>query len=380
MSNAAAATLNSAPGPAGDSAWALTAEPVLNLRPNETSGRFLHQVGGIERLPDGRFVVENRGSRELLIFDSTGVFLEAWGARGEGPGEFVRMSGIFSCGVDHLAVAEPQRITIFDTHGNVLRTYRRMRELSGTGIDVRGVGEDCESLFTTAPDRRYEPTGLGTHSHMVRAFHSSHGRVDTLGTFRGPESLADATGRPAVRLPFAHGANWASDGTVLYYGWGDRPEIAVIGADGAILNVIRWNPDTAHAAEAEWLAYEADRQALIASDPAAASIYPAREDLPRPPVLPFFGPADPFGTALRTSDTGHLWVRHFTRYLAAPRERRPPTERWTVFDSEGTWLTDMTMPDNLELRSIRGDIVLGITRDSLGVEQVLGYRIVRRPR
>ena len=55
-----------------------------------SSGEWtIFEVEDLDRLEDGRLVVLNGGSRELLMFSRDGEFLRAIGRRGEGPGEFV---------------------------------------------------------------------------------------------------------------------------------------------------------------------------------------------------------------------------------------------------------------------------------------------------
>lgn len=361
--------------------WSLSSEPTLVVGPAVGSDRFLYRVGDVERLEVGRLIVENRGSGELFVFDSTGLFLDAWGGEGEGPGEFRSMLRLFRCTDGRLVEFESHRMTFLDSDGRLLQTTGLPPEVAGHQKEVRGVGEDCQATFFTGLVPRYDPTGIGTHHYPVQAFWVSLAtpRIDTLGTFLGPEWVADRSGRPAFLLPFAFTANWASDGRSVYYGWGDQPQVTVFSPDGEMLRIIRWGAPPNSTTEADWESYEADVQEERITDPRGAALYLPREDHPRPNLKPHYGPQDAFGSAFLIGDEGFLWVRQFTRSLARDRESPMPPVHWWIFDRTGRWLGEVETPEGFEARNVRGDLVLGVSRNALGVEQVQGYRLSRRP-
>ena len=264
--------------------WSVDLSPELVLGPDLGPDRFFFQVRDVVRFGDGRLVVENRGSQELFVFDSTGVFLAAWGGRGEGPGEFSRMRLLERCGGQQLAALEDWRVTFLDSVGSFQGTARLPQSVAGYMKEARGVGEDCQSVFLTELVPGYDPTGIGTACYPVRGLWVSLGapRVDTLGPFRGPESVAGRGGRPEFLLPFACTANWASDGNAIYYGWGDRPEIRIYSAEGSLLRVLRWQPPPDSITEADWAAWDADVEKERETSPRTAAQYLPREDYPRP--------------------------------------------------------------------------------------------------
>jgi hypothetical protein len=339
--------------------------------------RFFYQVGDIVRFGDGRLVVENGSTQELFVFDSTGVFLTAWGGSGEGPGEFSRMRWVERCGDQQLAVVEDWRVTFFDSDGSFRGTTRLPETAVGTRKDAFGIGEDCQSVFLTDLVPGYEPTGIGTSCYLFLGLWASlqAPRVDTIGPFLGPEWIADRLGQPRFRLPFSYASSWASDGGAVYYGWSDRPEIRVYSAEGPLLRILRWDPPPDSITEPDWAAYEADVQREEETDPRAATIYLPREDHPRPNLKPYFGPPDGVGSAFLISDEGYLWVRGHTRYLARDREAPPPAVRWWVFDPSGRWLGPVRTPEGFEVKAISADLVLGVFRGGLNLEEVHVYRI-----
>lgn len=68
---------------------------------------------------------------------------------------------------------------------------------------------------------------------------------------------------------------------------------------------------------------------------------------------------------------GRLWVEAATWTADAP-------SLWSVFDSVGQWLTDVTLPRGGRVFEIGEDYILGVWRDELDVEQVRVYELIRR--
>jgi 6-bladed beta-propeller len=369
--------LSRAPQWSEGAGWSLEPEPAMVLGPELPGDRVLYQAGDIERFGDGRVVVENRGTEELLVFDAAGAFLEAWGGEGDGPGEYAQLSGIDRCTDERLAALEPRRLTVLEARGTLIETRPLPVELIGAGKQVLAAGDDCASVFALALVNRYEAAGPGTYTYPVVPLHASldAAAVDTVGTFLWAEWAGDATGRQVAQLPFGHWSNWASDGRRLYYGRGERPEIAVYSSDGALARLIRWQAPPDPIAEADWRSYEQDLEAVRAADPRVATTYQPPDAQPRPEVMPYYGPTHVQGAAFLISDDGHLWVRRFTRWLAWNEERPWPSGHWSVFDPDGRWLGEVATPQGLDVRNVRGGLVFGVFRDELGVEEVRGYRL-----
>jgi hypothetical protein len=83
----------------------------------------LHNAVASVRLADGRLVVANAGSSQLLFFDTAGVFLHSAGRAGGGPGEFRRLTGLYTYGRDSLLAVDAAGnwIAVFDTNGAFAR-------------------------------------------------------------------------------------------------------------------------------------------------------------------------------------------------------------------------------------------------------------------
>ncbi|MFW5905207.1 MAG: 6-bladed beta-propeller, partial [bacterium] len=83
------------------------------------------RVVGFEVLDDGRMVIADGVSNQIRIYSPSGQRLATLGGRGEGPGEFVGLSGLL-VRADSLIVLDEavQRLTVLHLEGEVLRTAR----------------------------------------------------------------------------------------------------------------------------------------------------------------------------------------------------------------------------------------------------------------
>jgi hypothetical protein len=75
----------------------------------------LHRVASATRLSDGRFVVGNRGSHQLFMYDSAGKLLEVLAREGGGPGEFRAIGNLWWHVNDTVLVFDryQRRVSIF---------------------------------------------------------------------------------------------------------------------------------------------------------------------------------------------------------------------------------------------------------------------------
>ena len=92
-----------------------------------SSGEWtLFEVEDLDRLEDGRLVVLNRGSRQLLMFGRDGEFLRSVGRRGEGPGEFMDPIELDLIGGDSIVVWDWAlgRLVLFGPDGSHGRSVR----------------------------------------------------------------------------------------------------------------------------------------------------------------------------------------------------------------------------------------------------------------
>lgn len=374
------------PRPAPDSrlGWSVSTEPLLSIGTTEGESTFqLYRVSDATRLADGRIVVANGGSLELLVFDAEGSHLDSWGGRGEGPGEFARLNRVRAWAGDSLIAADPGRgrVSILDSRGSHGRTVN---------LHSRSEGE---AMMPTAPDQAQEPVGLMavgpdaligvlpdgtlftrddeivtigfTRQDYAYALKTIDGEMSvvSLGTRPGPQTYAENfdAGGGFLFIPFTHPFGQTTHTAV----WGD---LAVLGrtetyeirgyrSDGSLARIVRcdFEPGTPTRAEHDaWFSrllagYSEERREQRAQ--VAANV-------PLVDAFPAFGAV--VGDAL-----GYLWVAEFKR----PGDEYAGT-LWTVFDGDGRMLGLVETPLIGTVFEIGEDYILGEATDELGVEHV----------
>jgi hypothetical protein len=163
--------------------------------------------------------------------------------------------------------------------------------------------------------------------------------------------------------------------------WKPSPVFQVVDTAGRI---IRWQVEAEPIPPGEWRAYAEERERLLGLEPANRPFTPPRNTHPHPDWQPYYGGeghAADYEPGFQVDEEGNLWIGRYRRQSlfrtwSTHRPIRPP-ERWWVFDAGGRWLGEIRTPENLLVKSIRGGLLLGISRTELDVEEVRGYRIDR---
>jgi hypothetical protein len=107
--------------PARIARWNVTPDPAVSIGVVEGAAEYeLYEVNGSLRLTDGRIVVANAGSRELLYFDPRGRFLRKSGGKGSGPGEFKWLRRVYHGAADSVLALDwaADRVSVFDPAGS----------------------------------------------------------------------------------------------------------------------------------------------------------------------------------------------------------------------------------------------------------------------
>jgi hypothetical protein len=76
---------------------------------------------------------------------------------------------------------------------------------------------------------------------------------------------------------------------------------------------------------------------------------------------------------MRVDRVGMLWVEDCS----------PPgtdSTTWSIFDQEGRWLSDLTVPEGWQILDIGSEYILVLVRDELDVERVRKHALHRRER
>ena len=379
------------PRPAPDTrlGWTVSAEPLVSIGTAGGESAFqLHRVADATRLADGRIVVANGGSLELLVFDAEGSHLDSWGGEGEGPGEFQELNRVRPWRGDSLIAADPRqgRVSIFDSHGRHGRTVALLGESEGDVLIATGTEEAPGSiasafgpdlligvlpdgtLFTRDDD--FATTGFSRQDHAYALKSTDGEEAVSLGKHPGPQTYTEnfrAGGGfmfVPLRHPFGQTTHAGVWGDLAVLGPTERYELRSFRSDGSLARIVRrdFEPGTPTRAEQETYfrrlvaSYSEERRARVTA--VAANV---------PPVdaFPAFG-------AVVGDGLDHLWVAEFKR----PADEYEGTV-WTVFDGEGRMLGLVRTPEILTVFEIGEDYILGEGTDDLGVEYVKMWGLVR---
>ena len=364
--------------------WAVAAEPDVTIGTRDGSGAFqLYRVRDATRLADGRIVVANGGSNELLVFSAHGGYVGAWGGRGEGPGEFESLALVRPWGPDSLIAADSEngRISVFGLdgrHGSTksLRGERASFKLALTAGSGRGpvggasalgvhvaVGVLPDGMLLTRDTRGYGAEGSWRDDGLYAVMGPDGSSRVSLGEFPGPEHYSESymEGNTVyvtpLRLPFGRTTLTTVWGDLAAIGRNETYEIRAYRSDGSLVRIVRRDHVVRSPTKDEQDAAFRDQFAELADDDRETTMKIAVNA----PVVESF----PAYSSLRGDALGHLWVAEFK----LPDARYEGT-LWTVFDPDGSALGFAETPDGFRVFEIGADYILGRTIDELGVEYV----------
>jgi hypothetical protein len=349
--------------------WHLSEEPVLRLGEVEGAEPFLFSgVLGIVRLSDGRIAVADGQTSEIRLFTAAGEHLLTTGGKGSGPGEFTYIGNLFQVPGDSLAATNvfERTISFFDPDGHFARSVRleQPEGASGYWVDqILGNGsllvKGSREFASGIPEEGYQ------RSEVTFSIYSSDGEpLSLLGTFAGAElQVEEWRGQLGARpLAMGRAVEAAASGTGVFVGETDRFEILRYDFDGNLTAILR--ADAAPIPFTEDMRRRWVEHALLRVDDPEL-VRRAREQFDSniwPDSLPVF-------SELRGDGEGNLWVRRFRADYA------PGPDLWWVFGPNGHHRFSLEVPQDLAVHTIGGGFLLGLTRDELGVERVVVFRL-----
>lgn len=373
---------STAPGWPDGHRWTLGPEPelVIGMRgAGESSDESipLSGVTGLQWLPGGQLGFGNRGSREILVYDSIGGLRARLGGSGGGPGELRSLGGLYRCGGDTLVVPQSISLDLFHPDAGFIR-----RIVSGgeRRLAVRAVMPDCQRVLLDG-ERQLPP--IGQHGHHRQALvwaDTTFEPIDTLAvdSIPGVWTRVNPNGGPLVaRLPpWTAWVHLDLDDTLVVRGHAVRPELLWHAPDGHVVRVVRWDQEPTHVTRDDRGLYAEKRRRFLArvgSTPSARLAVPQLDEWSEVPET------KPYFDAVLVDGRRFIWLKQnpgtLQGYEPLPPHEEEPPERWLVLDADGRWLGDIPMPDDFSLHDIAGDRALGVYRDSLDVETVRIFHI-----
>ncbi len=339
--------------------WSIASQPLVEIGAVEGDEAYqLSSVSGVRRLSDGRIVIADEGTADLRIFDPMGRHLVTMGRKGEGPGEFEGLSGLFVGPGDTLLAYDSnvKRVSVFTPDGAFVRSFTVD---FAQGVPVL-VGRFADGSFLATRAFTFVPSEIDEvvpDSQPVYHFAADGALMDSTGRWLATEWYVHGTGGQtwAVSLPFGRRMVVAVAPAGFYVGSSGQYEVEWRDPAGTLRRILRITASPRPVTGDDWERAKAERMRNVPDQ-----VRPRQErmlaELPVPSTRPAFG-------ALQTDPDGNLWVAHSVISADDPQP-------WTVFDSTGTMLGLVTTPAGLSVREIGRDYILGVARDELDVQHV----------
>ncbi|MGE0441160.1 MAG: 6-bladed beta-propeller [Gemmatimonadales bacterium] len=353
-----------------DPRYQLRAAPELELG----SDIELSSIRAAFRLGGGRFVVAERSTSQLHLFDPAGKRLATVGRKGAGPGEYQRIDAAFPGPGDSIFVFDgsSRRLTVLDGSG----TYGRsgLIELPGNrqasaifgvfpngamlvsagiaGGDLSsGIRRDPVELFAVGPDGVSTVGRFSTTERMVR--------IST-----DPNDRSKVTGVNITAVPLGHATAMLTADTLVLVATGDRFDVELYSRAGRLIRrmvaAIRPGPVT----DEDRRQYLNVAAAGVPSGADQVRVRAALAEVPSPPLKPAYDVVLAAGQ--------EVWAREYLGPWAREREGR-----WVVFDRTGAWAASATTPAGFTPTWIGGGLMVGTWLDADDLPHVRVYRLGR---
>jgi hypothetical protein len=359
------------PGPALATVlgWTLSKTPSLDIGGAEPDDVNLFEVNGAIRFADGRIVLANNGSQELVFFGKEGDVITRTGGTGGGPGEFSAISWIAATPDDSIVAwdARQDRLSVFTADGTYTRTFRLNPHEGAGRVRVRGMMEDGTLIVAASNIGDLPPSGVIRPDERVMRYDLDGEFTSDLGTFPSQAFYLQAT-REAVSIfpaTFSRSTSYDAGNGHVYAGNNDHSEVHLMSMDGDLITIVRLELEPVQVTPMLLSAYQSRTAAGAPTAQARQQITEAFNQIPVPETLPAYG-------RILMDEEGFLWVEQYTPHPADPKKAM-------VFDAEGVALGSLELPGSFTVHQIGTDFILGLWRDDLDVEHVLMYDLNRVP-
>lgn len=231
-----------------------------------------------------------------------------------------------------------------------------VRKLPARRAVVGRGGSSGPSLAEPGPSRRSVPVFIG---------HTDGDSFTRFGVVDGSESYlwrSERAGYISPR-PFGTVTSVAIANDRLYVATGDRYEIEVYTLEGGLTELIRKRYTPARVTAKDIQRFKEVMLDTLSFPRWRQLVEPLFDQVQHRETMAAYG-------RMLVDETGHLWVEEYLR----PGDEQP---LWTVFSPEGKMLGDVETPPDLQLVQVGRDFVLGVRKDTLGVEHVQLYNLIK---
>lgn len=328
----------------------------------------LYRVSSAKRLPDGRLVVANAGSREIRIYSGEGEHLLSFGQSGDGPADFRYPTAVSVLDDGTLRVQDRGDLVHFTIDGEFIGRETLDRGALMEMVDgpfEGGSWVDGETYVVPEYDWDERP-GPPTPGPLYRpqmtfiAVNIPTEETNTLGQFGGILQQYRDVGGGQVRSivpPFAHSTTFRSGDGVFVVADNAVPEFHAYTSDGSHL-IVRWREEPEDITPEEVSDWQERQLAMSWTDGQRPELRRGWSTMELPPYKAFYDQVVP------TSD-GAFWVTHSTGEATA---------RLVRFGPNGRYDRELLVPYLYRVMDGGDDWVLVVARDELEVEYLRLYQ------
>ena len=332
----------------------------------------------------GRIYALDRQAQHIQVYSPDGTYKRTIGGRGGGPGELQFAMYLLMGPGDTLLVPDGRnmRVNRYAPDGSSAGSFR----LSFEGGRLLGFKASASGLMAqhSRSSEYFGSPATKTPMDVILLLACDGTVIDTMKTFPAGQMMFDGGARIYAPEPV-----WAltNDGQLIF-GVNDRYRISFY-ADGHLQRVITKPFQRIAVGDRE-------REAIFSIlDQAYAGAGFSAEQRAAARSRIHFAESFPAFRSIAFGPMGTTWVQHvqpiseisdeeltgsrLAAYWAA-MDRFAPTPTWDVFDSQGRFLGDVTLPPRFTAHVFRGDMIYGIWRDELDVQYVVRLHIVTNPR
>lgn len=330
--------------------------PDMRLTSPASGEWTLSRVEDLHRMDDGRLVVLNRGSFELLMFGRDGELLRSIGRLGEGPGEFMDPIEIDLARGDSIVVWDWElgRLTLFGPYGSYGRSVMLQPPVINPTGRVGVLGQDgivIGNQHVPSVGKRLTPHFLQVLRYGWRGM-----LVDTLVILPyGERGMVNPEESRLMAGPlFGSRGVFATQGDLLYTSDADSPEVRVY-RGRQLKSIVRWEPGDLSVRKGDVEAYTAARLAGVGEDMAeilrkSFEAFPAND-------------AFPAVMEIQIDAQGRMWIRTYDRPGSTVTE-------WLGFEETGAFICSLSVPRHFRLKHFHTAVVVGVHSDELDVESI----------
>ena len=362
-----------------NSGWGVEEELRIGMADGDPDYMF-GSIGGIAVSSSNLIYVFDSQASLIRAYDQQGVLQLSFGSAGAGPGQFSPQAGPILLGAgDTLLIPDmgTQRVNRFTASGEDAGTYRIAIQ---DGIPVRWQENESGEIVNQVRPVSFDASEPTDTLDLVAVRNADGVAIDSLIQFRSGESFSFTGGAPKFKFFPPEPMWWLAGNGALWHGINDEYRIGLY--ENATLTRIITKPfERPPVTEDDKDAMLTAMRAFMENLGVPAQAWPIiRQGISFTEYYPAYA-------QFRSGPNGSLLVQHLLRLSDLSEDELKDinpqvgfgSSDWDVFDSQGRFLGELTMPDRFQAIRFVANNVYGVWRDDLDVQYVMKLRITGLP-